>query len=86
MMRDSKRVLLEVGKMCKEYRIRIGCTQSDVSRDTGYSEQNISSFETGRTNNMLIFLWYVDKGIFSNTYYNMKYRLNRILRGDSDGC
>lgn len=78
----NKKMLPAIGKMCKEYRIRIGCTQLDVSKDTGYSEQNISSFETGRTNNMLIFLWYVDKGIFSNTYYNMKYRLNRILRGE----
>lgn len=73
-------IIREVGSMCKEYRSYIGASQSDVARDTGYSEQNISSFETGRTNNMIIMLWYVNKGMFTTSYKNMKYRLERLLR------
>lgn len=80
MTEKRKKILLEVCRMCKEYRIYIGLTQSDVARDTGYSEQNISSFETGRTNNMILLLWYIDKGIFTTSYKNMKYRLHRLLR------
>lgn len=80
-MYDRKKILPDLGRMCKEYRTYIGVTQSDVARATGYSEQNISSFETGRTNNMILLLWYIDQGIFSNTNKNMKYRLHRLLRG-----
>lgn len=80
-MDRKQKILLMVGQMCKEYREYIGMKQSDVSADTGYSEQNISSFETGRTNNMIILLWYIDKGLFGASYKNMYYRLHRLLKG-----
>lgn len=63
-MKDRNKVLLTVGQMCKRLRENQGIKQSQVARETGYSEQNISSFETGRTNNMIILLWYVDRGLF----------------------
>lgn len=63
-MKNKNTVLLTVGQMCKRLRENQGIKQSQVARETGYSEQNISSFETGRTNNMIILLWYVDRGLF----------------------
>ena len=63
-MKDRNMILLTVGQMCKRLRENQGVKQSQVARETGYSEQNISSFETGRTNNMIILLWYVDRGLF----------------------
>ena len=52
--------------MCKQHREKLGVKQSQVAEETGYSEQNISSFETGRTNNMIIFLWYINKGLLDD--------------------
>ena len=63
-MKNKNTVLLTVGQMCKRLRENQGIKQSQVARETGYSEQNISSFETGRTNNLIILLWYVDRGLF----------------------
>ena len=63
-MKNRNAILLTVGQMCKRLRENQGIKQSQVAKETGYSEQNISSFETGRTNNMLILLWYVDRGLF----------------------
>lgn len=84
MIEYRKRIIRAVGKMCKEYREYIGVTQSEVSQATGYSEQNISSFETGRTNNMILLLWYIDQGMFKTTYNNESYKLHRLLRGDTE--
>ena len=80
-MTDRKHIMKEIGYMCKHFREHIGYSQSEVAEDTGYSVQNISSFETGRTNNMLLLLWYVDHGLFCTGYTEYKYKLNRILRG-----
>lgn len=52
-----------LGKMCKKYRIEIGYLQSDVAKETGYTSENISSFETGRNDNAKILLWYLSKGL-----------------------
>jgi len=49
----------QIGLICKRHRKRMGYTQKDVANQTGYSPVNISSFETGRNNNMLILLWYI---------------------------
>ena len=51
-----------LGKVCKEYRESMGVLQSDVARDTGYSKETVSAFECGRTNNAIIFAWYVSHG------------------------
>ena len=58
-----KQALMLIGEMCKEHREDIGIKQSQVAETVGYSEQNISSFETGRTNNLLIFLYYINNGV-----------------------
>ena len=48
-----------VGAFCKAHRENLGLLQRDVANDTGYSIENISSFETGRNDNARIMLWYV---------------------------
>lgn len=63
--------------MCKQHREKLGVKQSQVATETGYSEQNISSFETGRTNNMIIFLWYINNGVIDN---ENKILLRNMLR------
>lgn len=53
----------ELGRRCKLYRrYKLKATQNDVARDTGYSKNNISAFETGRNNNANILLWYIERG------------------------
>lgn len=53
----------DVGARCKALRENIGLLQKDVAQDTGYSTENISSFETGRNDNARIMLWYVAHGL-----------------------
>ena len=60
MISDTK----EIGKRCKEFRKKLGYYQSDVANQTGYSKENISAFETGRNDNVRIFMWYVEMGLF----------------------
>lgn len=55
--------LCDMGKRCKKYRIEHGFYQSDVAKETGYSVENISSFETGRNDNARILLWYFAHGM-----------------------
>ena len=80
-----KHALLLIGEMCKEHRENIGMKQSQVAESVGYSEQNISSFETGRTNNLLIFLYYISIGVLeSRTNYHMiKYILEGLRNEDN---
>lgn len=55
--------LRELGKRCKQYRTEHGYLQTHVAHDTGYSVENISSFETGRNDNSRILLWYFEHGM-----------------------
>ena len=55
--------LREMGRRCKKYRVHRGYYQTDVAADTGYSVENISSFETGRNDNARILLWYFEHGM-----------------------
>ena len=55
--------LCEMGRRCKQFRVDHGYYQSDVAADTGYSVENISSFETGRNDNARILLWYFEHGM-----------------------
>lgn len=55
--------LRELGRKCKKFRIEHGYFQVDVATDTGYSVENISSFETGRNDNARILLWYFVHGM-----------------------
>ena len=68
--------LREIGRRCKQYRVEHGYYQADVAEETGYSIENISSFETGRNDNARILLWYFAHG--------MKYK-NLIERGANNG-
>lgn len=60
--------LREMGQRCKKYRIEHGFLQVDVAKETGYSVENISSFETGRNDNARILLWYVTHGMKSEYF------------------
>lgn len=55
--------LRDVGQKCKKFRVEHGYYQTDVASDTGYSVENISSFETGRNDNARILLWYFEHGM-----------------------
>jgi transcriptional regulator with XRE-family HTH domain len=55
--------LRDIGRRCKEFRVERGYFQTDVAKDTGYSVENISSFETGRNDNARILLWYFAHGM-----------------------
>lgn len=57
--------LREMGQRCKKYRVDHGYYQTDVAKETGYSVENISSFETGRNDNARILLWYFAHGMQS---------------------
>ena len=57
--------LREMGRRCKKFRVEHGYFQTDVAADTGYSVENISSFETGRNDNARILLWYFAHGMKS---------------------
>lgn len=54
--------LVDLGNQCRKYRNDLKLTQSDVAKDTGYSVDNISKFENGKTNNLKIFMWYLRRG------------------------
>lgn len=55
--------LRDIGRKCKRFRMGLGLLQIDVAAATGYSIENISSFETGRNDNMRILLWYFEHGM-----------------------
>lgn len=55
--------LKTIGARCKEYRLTLGVLQYKVAQDTGYSMENVSSFETGRNDNARILLWYFTHGM-----------------------
>lgn len=55
--------LKEIGNKCRCFRREQGITQNKVAEDTGYSCENISSFENGRNDNSRILLWYMLHGM-----------------------
>lgn len=55
--------LKEIGEHCKKFRVFLGYKQSNVAYETGYSKENVSSFECGRNNNAIIYNWYVEHGL-----------------------
>lgn len=61
--RYSKPRLKILGQLCGETRKRRGYTQNQVSIETGYSKETISSFENGRNNNCILLLWYIENGL-----------------------
>lgn len=56
--------LKRVGKVCQRYRKNVlRMTLVDVGKRLGYSASNISAFENGYSNNAIILLWYMSKGV-----------------------
>lgn len=64
--------LREMGRRCKKFRVHHGYYQTDVADDTGYSVENISSFETGRNDNARILLWYFEHGMKPEYLFEMR--------------
>lgn len=70
----------ELGKICQKFRRRQGISQLNVAIETGYSVENISAFECGRNNNVLIFLWYVYHGMTAKNIFDAE----RFIRCGGD--
>lgn len=54
--------LCKLGIECKKFRKAGGWTQTDVAKDLGLSRELISGFECGRSKNLYILAWYLDRG------------------------
>ena len=54
--------LKKLGRECKEFRKSRGWTQQDVADFLGISREIVSGFECGRSRNLTILWWYVDRG------------------------
>ena len=65
--------LRQMGQRCKQFRVERGYYQLDVAIDTGYSVENISSFETGRNDNARILLWYFAHGMKAEYLFDEVY-------------
>lgn len=53
---------VNVGNLCKRWRILNNIPVSAIAMDLDYSIQNIRKFESGENNNMTILLWYIEHG------------------------
>lgn len=52
-----------VGNICAKARRNAGLSQFDVAAQTGYTRSNIAMFESGRCNNVMILIWYLENVI-----------------------
>lgn len=55
----EKKILHDVGQLCRAYRIANGQTLKDVSIQSGYSLSTIGYFERGHNDSAKIMLWFV---------------------------
>lgn len=55
----EKKILHDVGLLCRTYRIAYGQTLKDVSLQLGYSLSTIGYFERGHNDSAKIMLWYI---------------------------
>lgn len=53
---------VNIGNLCKRWRILNNIPISSIAAEMNYSEQNIRKFESGENNNMSILLWYIEHG------------------------
>ena len=60
MKESEKKILHDVGLLCRAYRIANDQTLKDVSIRMGCSLSTIGYFERGHNNNAKIMLWYVE--------------------------
>lgn len=59
MKESEKKILHDLGLLCREYRIANGQTLKDVSIQSGYSLSTIGYFERGGNDSAKIMLWFV---------------------------
>lgn len=50
-------------RKCIKFRHEMGYTQAQVASELGYSQTNISEFESGRSSSFRVLLWYLGKGL-----------------------
>ena len=53
---------VNIGNLCKRWRIMSNYKISDIADELYYTEDNIRKFEQGLNNNMTILLWYINHG------------------------
>ena len=55
-----------LGAMCSEYRRYFlkGVSQQQIAKETGLSRELVSKFERGTSPNAVIFMWYIQHGLF----------------------
>lgn len=57
-----------VGAKCQEHRKNyLKITQKEIAEKVGYSQESVSCFERGKTDNMEIFAYYIANGVFVTT-------------------
>lgn len=56
---DNKK-LKEIGKECKRIRKNAHVTMKELSLECGYSYSLLKKFESGGTNNLLLYLYYME--------------------------
>lgn len=61
MKESEKKILHDVGLLCRDYRIANDQTLKDVSIQMGYSLSTIGYFERGRNDSAKIMLWYIEQ-------------------------
>lgn len=57
---------MEIGKKCKDFRLSLEISLTQVAKDVGYTRQNIWNFENGLNHNYRILMWYVEHGLNLN--------------------
>lgn len=61
--RHADRLKLKIGKICRDYRLTIGRSLSDVAGECGVTPGAVSKFETEGRNSFNIFMWYIEHGL-----------------------
>lgn len=59
---NRSKILYCLGKACATWRVDNGITQRQIAKALGCSVNNISTFELGKNDSMLIFMYYVAIG------------------------
>lgn len=60
MKESEKKILHNIGELCRKYRLSNGQTLKDVSIQMGYSISTIGYFERGRNDSAKMLMWYVE--------------------------
>lgn len=55
----NKKLLHDIGEICKKARKEHGKTQLQIAMELEYSIENISGFERGNNNNAVLLLYYI---------------------------